>query len=199
MIFPRCNICNQESCKQNKAIQYDHKNDTCTGFESVLIPCPICGKTPDVIEEICGQEPDGGEHYGYWIIRCEHTNAKDIFSYDFDIPDDDHSWSVFEVQAGSKKAVIKAWNERSELAGLNEIDINDRIYFILWLNLQLYREDMKNMPLCYKELIHNAVSHIGIDKFNENLSSSVKKIDSIFVNSINQHTLDYFKPHCGSV
>ena len=89
----------------------------------------------------------------------------------------------------TKELAIEAWNSRSGLEGL---DINDRIYFVLWVNLQLYQDDMVNMPQVYKDLIHNAVSEIGLEKFNDYLVKAVKKIDTSFIESINQHTLKHF-------
>lgn len=87
----------------------------------------------------------------------------------------------------TKEQAIEAWNSRSGLEGL---DINDRVYLVLWINLQLYQDDMVNMPHVYKDLIHTAVSEIGLEKFNEQIVKAVKNVDSLLVDHINQRTLN---------
>jgi len=75
----------------------------------------VCGKVPDGVDEIFGQEPDGGDYYGYWSIECNHTHPmKNDYEYDFMAPDDDHYFIGICVHAGSKEAAIKGWNTRAE-------------------------------------------------------------------------------------
>lgn len=70
---------------------------------------------------------------------------------------------------------------------LCNLDINDIMHFVLWINLQIYQKESKNMPECYRNIIRNSVDVIGLDKFNKALSDSTMVILDLFVERLNSY------------
>jgi hypothetical protein len=77
-----------------------------------------------------------------------------------------------------------------EYSPFKSLHRNEIILFMLWVNLQLYRGEFKKMPQTEKNLIKKAVSNMGLDFFNQQLSAAVRKVTDLLVEFINRGTLE---------
>ncbi len=104
MNYPLCKTC--EHCKQAKAIQYNWKTNTCTGFEPLINSCLFCNV-----------EQEYPEDDRYWSCICGDKDEDTGWSAQYSCPDCGASGPYVSGYASERDAInaaIKAWNTRHE-------------------------------------------------------------------------------------